>query len=411
MTACDPYAFREHRLPSGMRVLYQYRPMHFSACRVLIHAGSRQDPPRKRELMHLLEHLAGADMPGIPSSTMGELQRWYKGQRFNVMLGETTLDWSAYDGWAGNDRLCNMLRFMRTLTMTPSLSSQLDKERDIIRRERAKRTSYYDHGFDYARARFMFGKDAAGNQESWGTDAHLDRITIEDVREAHQRWYHPANASLIVIGGIDEDVLLRCAEAEFVTADRPFEPAPKPDSKSFWRTQRRARRLSGDEDPDIIELRTYWYLPPGNGAAVAVATNALSDAFSELLREKLQAEYEIELDNQNSYRDFRKVSMTLHVTAALERRVRSAMRDVMRRMPDEHDFERFRSETMLDNEFVEPDTEKTLAKASSDLEIMRRPVPMAERMANLEALTRDDTRTLLAEHFQPENAYTEIIEM
>src|SRR5690606_24692903 len=110
---------------------------------------------------------------------------------------------------------------------------------------------------------------------------------------------------------------------------------------------------------------------------------------SELLREKLQAEYEIELDNQNSYRDFRKVSMTLHVTAALERRVRSAMRDVMRRMPDEHDFERFRSETMLDNEFVEPDTEKTLAKASNDLEIMRRPVPMAERMANLEALTRD----------------------
>lgn len=411
MTLVDPYAFREHRLPSGLRLLYQHRRLPFSGSRVLIHAGARRDPYGKHELMHVLEHLVGTDIPGVPSQTMTELQRWINQQRFNVMLGETTLDWTAFDGYAANWRFDHLLRFLRTMTFSPTLGGQLDKERDIVKRERDEAAQMYERVLDAARVRFAFGhKDPACNAERWGEDKHLDAITVEDVREAHRRWYHPANATLIVVGGLDENVLLKIAEPTFAPSFASFEAPPPPEPKSFERRQSRARKAKEDSDaPDTVDLRYRWYLPPGDGYKLTLVEGALSEALNERLREKMQTVYDAGVDKAR-YADHSVLSAMMQVKPEDVRRVRRAISEEISRLAQEMDVERHRNDTLLAYEFMEPDVEATLEKATYDLELYGRTVPLTERLAKFESLKQDEVREYAASQVTLDRAYIEIIE-
>ncbi len=405
----DPLAFRRHLLPSGVRLYYQHRPLAFSCCRVQVHAGSRRDPPGKLELMHLLEHLVGADMHGIPSRTLTQLERWLTEQRFDCMLGMTTLDATAYDGKAANWRFTDMLRFLHQLTLRPTLDSQLDKERDIIRREREEAATPKDRKMNDARGLAVFGDDPLARSFSWAEDPELDRLTIEDAREAHRRWYHPANMSLIVVGGIDEDAALRAAEALFVPDPLSFLPPDPLPERTFAPPARRRYRQRSDGEPELVEVTAWWHMPLCNAQALNIVTDAFEERLTERIREKQRASYGATVSADGNA-DHRVCSVSVKVRPEHVPRTRRVILEEAKRLADFDQLAHFREKAELEYEFLEPDTDSTIESATACLTVYGRTLSVADAVEKLRAVTVEDVRAVAREHLAPERAYVEIVE-
>jgi zinc protease len=57
--------------------------------------------------------------------------------------------------------------------------------------------------------------------ESMGTAESVSRLTAEDLRDWHSRFYHVGNAILVVTGDLDEDAIHEATEAMLVGEERP----------------------------------------------------------------------------------------------------------------------------------------------------------------------------------------------
>jgi zinc protease len=97
----------------------------------------------------------------------------------------------------------------------------------------------------------VFGKDAPYGHPVIGIREHVRDATAAVIQKHYDRWYHPNNAALVVVGGFDADrALARIREL--------FRPDPRPETT---RTQNRPTRLSqaADQAGDTVALRGAAY--------------------------------------------------------------------------------------------------------------------------------------------------------
>ena len=135
---------------------------------------------------------------------------------------------------------------------------------------------------------------------SWmtiGVMEDLDRATMEDVSSFFRRFYVPSNASLAIVGDLDE-------ERAFALAERYFEPIPG-GTKAPWPVGprgRRSRRRPSIVLHDRVELdRLYlvWPTVPhfhDDDAALLLLGDVLARGRSSRLYRKLVIEEEIAQD-------------------------------------------------------------------------------------------------------------------
>ncbi len=405
----DPLEFKRHLLPSGTRLYYQHRPLPFTGCRVLIHAGSRRDPPKKQELMHLLEHLVSSDLRGIPSCTLTQLERWIAEQRFNCMLGMTALDYTAYNGNAANARFGNVLRFLHQMTLQPTFESPLDKEREIVRCEREESASPKERKMMNARGLAIFGDDPLARSHSWAEDAELDQLTIDDARAAHGRWYHPANMSLIIVGGINENTALHAAEELFVPDTRAFVPPDPLPSRAFDLPAKLSYRQKSETKAELAEVTAWWFLPMCNAHALHIAADALEERLTESIREKQRASYGVSVSVESTA-DHRICNVSVKVQPGYAQRTGLIILEEAKRLADFDELTRFRDKAELNYEFIEPNISSTFDAATASLIAYGNTVTIAESLTKLRTVTAEDVRTVAREHLTPERAYVEIFE-
>lgn len=407
----DPMSFATHALPSGLRIFFQHRPIPFTGSMLTVGGGSRHDPSGKEELMHLLEHLLSAGTQGMPKLSLIELERWLKAQRFQCGLGMTQLDFSAYEGKAATERFAPLLRFMHDLTRLPTLDSDLEKEREIIRREREEAMSAEERATENARRRAMFGGHRLATCGGWAEDDVLDGLTLDDARDAHARYYDPANMALIVVGGIDEDELLRVAERTFVPGDPNYVLPPRPEALTFGvpSTREYVQKKDGGRVAKV-EVRYLWNLPPGDRMPLMLARNALSEFLLDRIRERLRATYSVDVHDA-VFIDHQCFGIVTQVTPKKVDLARTIIEETVRDVAAvAAETDRVKDEYALALEFLELDVDETLDRAATAVQTAGRIRGIGDTLAVLRATRADDVARVVSTQLAPERAYVELVE-
>ena len=214
----------EHRLENGLRVLLAERHSDPVVALVLLYrAGARTESEREAGVSHFLEHMM---FKGTLRLGKGEVDR------ITTELGGQNNAYTGYDHTAywfelASDRWEQALEIeadrMQNLLLDPG---ELEAERAVVLEElsmgeddpwrvlsRHAEAALFPH--------HPYGRPIIGYPDTVGG------LTSAVVRDYYRRFYHPANATLVVSGDLDPAAALRAVRRRFgsIPGGVPFEQA------------------------------------------------------------------------------------------------------------------------------------------------------------------------------------------
>jgi zinc protease len=193
---------KEWRLGNGLRVIYSpHRRVPAVTVQVWYHVGSKDEASRVRGLAHLFEHMMFKGSLHVPPEQHARLVQALGGEN-NAF---TTEDLTAYHNTLPRQYLQFALRLeaerMRSLHLTPKT---IRSEREVVKEEKRMRLE----NNPIARALEAIRALAyTVHPYSWtpaGDIPQLNRVTLEQCRSFYNTYYTPQNATLVVVGDVDE---------------------------------------------------------------------------------------------------------------------------------------------------------------------------------------------------------------
>ena len=249
------YAVRDNGVPPGQ-----------ISIRVAIDAGSLNETDAEQGAAHLIEHLTFRQSRDFGN---GEAIPYF--QRLGAALGAdtnatTTPTQTVFQLDLPNatiQTLDDSVRLFSGMIREPTLSTEnLRVEVPIVLAERRERLGSEQRIGDATRALFFAGQPLAVRAPI-GTVATLQAMTQESVRAFHDRWYRPENATVVIVGDAEPQMLASLVEKYFADWQATGQPAAAPD---FGRPQRPA---GVDADNPVGE--TQVLVEPGQSRALTYA--------------------------------------------------------------------------------------------------------------------------------------------
>jgi zinc protease len=183
--------------------------------------GSRDEGPGHTGVSHWVEHMNFKGTTNIPRDQMKGIV-----ERFGGMWnGYTWIDQTTYLETAGRDALDQML-FIEAERMANGLydPDECESERTVIISELQGGENDPEQLLDIEVTATAFRAHPYGHPTiGWIDD--LRSMTRDDLYAHYRRYYTPANATLVVVGDVDTDEVLKRAEARF--GEIPSAPAPR----------------------------------------------------------------------------------------------------------------------------------------------------------------------------------------
>lgn len=249
-------ALVEARLDNGMRVLVKEdRRAPVVASMVWYRCGSMDESTGTTGVAHVLEHMmfkgTEAVPPGQFSKTIARA-----GGRDNAF---TNRDSTVYHQQLHKSQLELALRLeadrMRNLLLP---KEEFDKEIRVVMEERRLRTEDQPRSLLYEQ--FMATAYQAHPYRTpvigWMRD--LENMTVDDARAWYERWYTPANATLVVVGDVAADEVIALAQRYFGSIPSHALPVRKPLSEPIQRGERRVVLQAPAELPQVM---LGWHVP------------------------------------------------------------------------------------------------------------------------------------------------------
>jgi predicted Zn-dependent peptidase len=224
-------AHEKYALPNGLTViLHPDRRVPLVAVDVWYHVGSGNEAPGRSGFAHLFEHMMFQGSQHVGEDRHFDILKQLGSSNVN---GTTSTDRTNYYEvlpshqleaglWLESDRMGYLL---------PLLTQQsLDNQREVVRNER--RQSY--DNVPYGKERFetsllLYPEGHPYRYMTIGRHEDLQAASVQDVRAFFQKWYAPANATLIVAGDFEVDkakALIDKWFGSFPKSVRPERPAP-----------------------------------------------------------------------------------------------------------------------------------------------------------------------------------------
>ena len=212
---------RETVLDNGLKILVQeMRTAPLVSVWCWYKVGSRDERPGLTGVSHWVEHMNFKGTVNIPRDEMkGIVERL--GGSWN---GYTWIDQTAYLETAPREALDRML-FIEAERMANGLYDPLEceSERTVIISELQGGDNDPEQLLDTEVTAAAFRAHPYGHPTiGWLPD--LQAMTRDDLYAYYRRYYVPNNATLVVVGDVDEEEVLRLAEARF----RAIAPGPEP---------------------------------------------------------------------------------------------------------------------------------------------------------------------------------------
>lgn len=289
----DP-AFRFGRLDNGMRYVIRRNatPPGTAQVRMDIAAGSLDEREDERGYAHFVEHMAFNGSTNVPEGEMVRLL-----ERKGLAFGADT---NAQTGFEQTLYILSLPRADADLLDTALMlfretASELTFSDEAVNRERGVVMSELRDGLGYQRRNledqlaFFYPDAAYPKRLPIGVPETLEAATGASLKAFWAREYVPANATLVVVGDFDPDMVEQAIRARF--ADwRPAPRVPRPEEGKVDAQQRRAADVF--IDPALSERVTVsrhgpWLDEPDSREARR--TNILRQIGYAIVNRRLQS--------------------------------------------------------------------------------------------------------------------------
>ena len=175
-------------------------------------------------ISHVIEHMMFKGTPKYPAGKFSEIIAANGGSE-NAF---TSMDYTAFFQRIASDRLELCLELesdrMRNLLLS---EDEYKKEIEVIKEERRMRTDDSPTALTYERFNAIAYNNSPYQHPIIGWMADLDTMTVDDVRDWYRTWYAPNNATLVVVGDVSADDVLKLATTYF----GPLKPSVIPKLK------------------------------------------------------------------------------------------------------------------------------------------------------------------------------------
>jgi zinc protease len=186
--------------------------------------GSRDDPPGRSGLAHLVEHLMFRGSRHVPAGD------------FELRLHGAAATWSAVTDldrtWFSENIPSDQLALTMWLESDRMLSgletideATLAAEREVVKSEaRFHASDTSDDDVLGLAQTAVFPEGHPYHHRPIGTAADIDRITLNDAKDFARRFYVPSNATLAIVGDIDRNEVAESVEHWFGTLAKNTPP-------------------------------------------------------------------------------------------------------------------------------------------------------------------------------------------
>ena len=205
-------------LPNGLKVLFL--PNHkapIATVQVFYHVGSKDEHVGIRGVAHMFEHMMFKGTEHVAPEEHARLLKEVGGQ----VNAFTTEDLTAYHDTVPPSYVGFAMQLeaerMRSLKLFPAI---IDSERKVVEEEKRLRIDNNPIGKAIERFRALAYTKHPYNWTAIGTIEDLDKVTPEDCQKFYDTYYQPNNATLIVVGDVQE------ADVRSL-ADKYFGPIPR----------------------------------------------------------------------------------------------------------------------------------------------------------------------------------------
>ena len=202
-------AVRIGKLPNGLTYYIRYNnwPEHRANFYIAQKVGSIQEEESQRGLAHFLEHMCFNGTDNFKGNDLIEYCRSIGVEFGGDLNAYTSIDQTVYniDNVPTNRQssLDSCLLILRDwadgLTLDPK---EIDKERGVIHEEWRLRTSASSRMFERNLPKLYPGSKY-GVRYPIGLMSVVDNFKPKELRDYYEKWYHPQNQGIIVIGDID----------------------------------------------------------------------------------------------------------------------------------------------------------------------------------------------------------------
>ncbi|MCP3915205.1 MAG: insulinase family protein [bacterium] len=308
-------AYEKYQLDNGMTViLHEDHALPQVNVNIWYRVGAKDELAGRSGFAHLFEHLMFMGTERVPGAQFDLIME--AGGGFNNAT--TSLDRTNYFDNGPSELLSSLLWLEadRLEALGANMTQdKLDKQREVVRNERRQNYENRPYGSAYLEsAKLLFPAGHPYHIPVIGTHADLEAATVEDVQRFFATYYVPNNASLVVAGDFDPEVvkpliqklfgsLARGREVEHVHADP-------------GRLERDVHAELSDE-VQFAQTTLYWHSPPffaPGDAEMDLIGAILSDGISSRLYQALVVEQELAVE-VDAFQESRMLGSTFAISA------------------------------------------------------------------------------------------------
>ncbi|HEU5117085.1 MAG TPA: pitrilysin family protein, partial [Isosphaeraceae bacterium] len=308
--------FTKTTLSNGLDVITRRQPhLPIVAANLWYHVGSKNEERRQRGFAHLFEHLMFEGSEHYPGDFFQPLQRLGAG-----VNGSTSTDRTNYfvDLPSAHFELAVAMESDRMANLLPALTDQkLRVQKDVVKNEYRQNYANRPYGQVWRHlAEALYPPDHPYSWLTIGLMEDVEAATRDDVESFFRRFYVPANASLCLVGDLDEDRALALAERYFGPIPGGAQAIPPRAPQVSLKTD---LELVLRESVELDRLYQVWPSVPqftGDDASLVLLADVLARGRSSRLYQKLVVEDQVAQD-VTAYHSGRELAGTFGVIVTL----------------------------------------------------------------------------------------------
>lgn len=247
---------KTHTLKNGMKILVQEdRSIPNVALYIFYRVGSRNERPGTTGLSHFFEHMM---FNGAKKYGAGEFDRVMEaaGGRNNAY---TSNDVTVYQDWFPRSTLETIFDLeadrIEHLNLDPKI---IESERGVVMSERRTSVDNNNTGilYEQLQATAFVAHPYQIPVIGWMSD--IESWTMEDLKRHYAMGYSPSNATMVVVGAVSADEIIKFAE-KYIEPIPAREPPPKVTTREPEQTGE--RRVVVNKFAQLPQLLVGYHVP------------------------------------------------------------------------------------------------------------------------------------------------------
>ncbi len=191
-------------LDNGLTVIFhQDSSDPIVAFSTIVHVGSSREKKGRTGFAHFFEHMSFNDSENVPMGANRKMIPELGGTRNGGTWSDGTIYYEvvpkdAFEKlmWIDSDRFGYMINTVKEAT--------LEREKQVVKNEKRQRVDNRAYGHtSHVIKKALYPESHPYNWTVIGDLEDLQNATLEDVREFYDKFYTPANATLVIAGDID----------------------------------------------------------------------------------------------------------------------------------------------------------------------------------------------------------------